>query len=441
MLLSHAKRKVGICSRRAGKTYLASIYAIKEVHKPKEGNVAYIGITRNSAKRIIFDQIDRMNDRFNLGMKKNTSELSFTAANGNVIYLAGAHHEDEAEKFRGQKNNLIILDECASFKSHVQYLIEEVLEPTLIDTDGTICLIGTPSANPGPHNYFYKVTAEDSQGYEVHKWTIHNNPHIPHAEAWLKEYRERKGWDENHPIYRREWMGEWTTDSNTLVYKFNKEKNTYAHEIPKNGGWQFIMGVDLGSVDSFAIVVLAYSSNSPTLFEVDSFARSQLIPSEWAEHIKRFVELYRPVSIVADHGGLGKSICEEITRRYHIPLKPAEKTQKLANIELLNGDLISGRFKFRKDSPVTKQMQMLQWDPDRPGKEDERTPNDLCDSTLYAYREARHYHGRQPVPRPLAGSREWAQEEERKRVAAMELELKKEKEWWRNAPPQGKVRL
>jgi hypothetical protein len=123
------------------------------------------------------------------------------------------------------------------------------------------------------------------------------------------------------------------------------------------------------------------------------------------------MEIYNPISIVADHGGLGKAICMDIRRRYGIPLEPAEKSQKWAAIEQLNSDMHTGRVKIKYGSELQKEMVMLQRDPDRQDKEDSRTANDLCDAALYSYRKAYHYLGNEPNPVLEPYTEQWAKQE------------------------------
>lgn len=431
-VLDQAKRKAALCSRRAGKTSGEAVSLLMSAMDPVQADVAYIGLTLGTAKRLMFRPLQRLNDTHSLGFEFNKADLTATAPNGNMIYMCGANTEEDTEKLRGPKLKKVALDESASFRVHLRYLIEEVLEPALIDTDGTLELIGTPSANP-TENYFHKATTEASEGFSVHRWTILDNPFIPHAGEWLKKYRARKNWEESHPIYRREWLGEWTMDGDSLVYKYRREKNHY--DLLPGHKLMNVMGVDLGFDDAFTICVIGFSEQTRSCYVVHQFKKSGLLPAQMAEEIQRAREAFKPISIVADHGGLGKAICMEFQSRYHIPLKPAEKSQKMAYIELLNGDLLSGMLKIQDGTPLVNEMKTLQWDPDRPGKEDERSSNDLCDSALYAWREAKHYLGEEAMPEPEKDSTQYwnavAKKMEEKEME--DFANKQEKPWWESA--------
>jgi len=428
-VMDRAKRKSALCSRRAGKTQGFAVSASLSALEMVPGDVAYIGLTIGSAKRLMFRPLQKLNRELKLGFEFNKADLTATAQNGNTIFLFGANTEDDTEKLRGLKLKKVQLDEAASFRRHLRYLIEEIIEPTLIDTDGVLEMGGTPSANP-IENYFHDVTTGEIKGFSNHSWTILDNPFIPHAGRWLKDYRARKNWALDHPIYQREWLGLWTTDGDTLVYKYRRANNHYDGKPPPK--LMHILGCDLGFDDAFTIVVIGYNEDTRLCYVVDQFKKSGLLPSQMAEKIKEFQETYKPISIVGDHGGLGKAICMEFQQRYHIPIKPAEKAQKRAYIELMNGDLLSGLVKIEDGSPLANEMKSLQWDADKPGKEDERTPNDLCDSALYAWREAKHYLGEERAPLPPEGSPEhWNRVAKALEQADMdEFAKNSSKSWW-----------
>lgn len=395
-----SKRKVAICSRRSGKSTGVAFDLSNDLKDDKDGDCAYITLTRGTAKKIMYHPLSKINKLHDLGLEGNRTDLIFTNPdNGNQLFMTGASTIDEVEKLRGLKLKKVVIDEAASFRPEVMnYLIDEIVEPTLIDTDGTLSMIGTPSANPTQNNIFYRASKGLEKGWAVHNWTILDNPFIPHAKKWLEDYRTRKGWDLDHPIYQREWCGQWTIDVSSLVYKYNKELNHY-DKLPDDN-WHYIMGIDLGFDDAFTIAVLAFCYTSRKVYVVDQYKQSGLIPEKMAKEILYYRDLYSPISMVADHGGLGKAICEEFNRRYHLQIKPAEKTKKAAYIELFNGDLIGGAIKIPFGSPLEIEMRVHQWDPDRPGKEDDRTQNDLCDAALYGFRECRHFLGEVPIKGP-----------------------------------------
>lgn len=401
-----ADHKTALCSRRAGKSYTAVAYLIKEALDNPGVICLYLALTRGSAKRIVNQELHNFNRRYSLGIEFNKTDLTATFPNGSTIMLAGADDTNEIEKLRGSKYALVIIDETQYFNSaHLESLIDEVLEPALLDLSGTLCLLGTPG--PNASGYFYSATTntervslaskEDQEAgdeddreqvlWANHHWTLFDNRHLceqklragSSVEAYVASIRRRKGWSEDHPKYLREWGGRWTFTDNDLVYQLDVRRNLFSKlpEIPDQ--WQYVLGIDIGFNDAFTIAVLAFSQKQPKVFMVDQFSQSKLIPADMAKYIAQYRERYDPVAMVADSGALGKAIVEEFKQRYGLNIKAAEKTKKVAYIDLLNGDLISARLLVKEGLPVIAEMQMLEWERDsNRSKENQTQKNDAC---------------------------------------------------------------
>lgn len=428
MLRDKSKRKGAICSRRAGKTFTVGTDLLSGIYDKTPGDCAYIGLTRGHAKKLMFNHIQKLQKKYGYKLTPNRAELTWTCdKTGNTLYITGANNEEDTEKLRGLSLKKIVLDEAASFKHHINYLIDEVLEPTTIDTNGEITMIGTPSANPLEENIFYRVTSGLESGWSIHKWTILDNTYIPHAKSWLEEYRIRKGWDEKHPAYLREWCGIWTTDKSSLVYKYEETKQDF-DKLPDGHKWNHVLGIDLGFDDAFAIVVLAFSYTLPNhVFLIDEFKKEGLIPERMAHQIMLMKENYKPIAMVADTGGLGKAIVEEFKYRYRLNIEKADKAGKLAFIEIVNGDLYSGILKIKKYSDTAREMKSHQWDPEsQKQREDDRTDNHLVDALSYSYRKVKHYLASPKEDMPPVGSEKYLDKEAEK-MLKLELERMKKR--------------
>ena len=403
------KLKAALCSRRAGKSHMAGCYVIAEALKHPRSTVPYVALTRGHAKRIMWKTLLELTRPYN--PQVNLTELRITLSNGSDIVLAGANDEATAEVFRGQKFPLVVLDECASFRSHFREMVEEVIEPALIDMNGTLAMIGTPSA--ACRGLFFDATTQPTSPYSLHKWTILENPFIPHAQTWLNERMAERGWTEDTPAYRREWLGEWVASTDSQVYAFSREKNI-AKNIPQK--LDYVLGIDLGYDDETAFVIIGYRSDLPHMYMVESYAKSEMTITDIVRMIDDLTSRYGTFTrIVADTGGLGKQIAAEIRKRYSVPVFPAEKTQKAEFIQLLNDDLRSGKILV---SPIEinfiEEITALQWDEEKEGRfiEDPRFANHRCDAFLYAWRESCHYLSKTPDSIPPMNSEAWFKRQE-----------------------------
>lgn len=416
-----SKLKAALCSRRAGKTHMACSYAVAEALKHPNCTVPYVALTRGHAKRIAWKTLLEETRPYLKG-EPNLTELRITLLNGSDIFLAGANDEATAEVFRGQKFPLVILDECASFRSHFKEMVEEVIEPALIDYNGTLAMIGTPSARPT--GLFWEATTRSDSPYSLHRWTILDNPFIPHARDWLADRMRERQWTEDTPAYRREWLGEWCGSTDSQVYSFTREKNL-AKGIPHK--LDYILGIDLGYDDETAFVIVGYKPDDPHLYVVETYAKSEMTITDIVRKIDELTSRYKSfVRIVADTGGLGKQIAAEIRKRYGIAVFPAEKTQKAEFIQLVNDDFRTSKIKVNPiEINFIEEITALQWDEEKEGRfiEDPRFANHRCDAFLYAWRESCHYLQKTPTPGPEINSDSWHREQEQRMRLEIERQL------------------
>lgn len=409
-IMDPAKFKTAVCSRRAGKSSACALDLIDTAMR-QEGDVVYITLNRKSAKKIIWRELLRLDKKFKLNCKIDNTELTMMLANGNIIHVSGAKDSSEIEKFRGMALRKVYIDEVQSFRPYIEELIDDVLEPALTDYDGSLILIGTPG--PVPAGYFY--TASHSAGWSHHKWTLHDNPYILQksgktAQEIIKERAERRGLPMDAPSIRREYFGEWVRDEDSLVFKFDRDRNLYFHE-PED--LMYVMGVDIGYQDADAIAILGYSLKEQKVYLVEESIKTKQNITELANQMKYFQEKYKIVKTVMDAGALGKKIQEEIRTRHGISVYPAEKTRKNEFIELMNDDLRTGKFMAKPSSRFEQDAALLQWDFEmNPPQISSRYHSDVCDAALYAWRECRHYIKPDEAPRRLSAAEAMAAMEE-----------------------------
>lgn len=431
--------KVAVCSRRAGKTIGIVGDAVDLCLSEKGVRVLYITLTRENCVEIIWPDLMKTIDEYKLDCKINQQRLSVTFSNGSVFSCAGAKDKKEIGKFRGRKLRRIYIDEAQNFPTYLQTMIEEDLIPTLRDLRGEMFVTGTPG--PLKRGFFYDISSNGK--WESHNWTAFQNPHMHNPEAafglpkkdleeTLAEEREATGHDKNDPKYIRETYGVWTEDLESLVFKFNKDRNVYSGILPVN--MTYIFGVDLGYNDADAIAVLGYSNETNKVYLVhEQITRKQGI-TELAKQIDELKAKYEPVKIVMDAGGLGKKIQEEIQKRHTIPLEAADKNRKLEYIELLNDDLRTGKLMAKPESQFEEDCYLVQWDrdPEDPSKLviSKSFHSDICDAVLYAWRECIHYIKQDFVQKPHRNTDAFMEAMEAKEAEEMEMKTQGHENDW-----------
>lgn len=453
-------------------------YAMDAACRQADARVVICMLVLKQAKGVYWSALLGFARRYGIECKPNLHELTITLRNGSSIMLLGCESIQEVEKLRGQSFDLAIIDECKSFNPDVlRELIHDVLQPTLDDREGTLMMIGTPGNTiSGP---FYWATApyyeleyfdEDvgrtikrpysrtfaapeaywtenplDEFWSKHTWTRQDNVFLP--KLWARSLRLKKTerWDDDHPTWRREHLGEWVPASGSYVYRYGevvgssggaervqwKADGTGPHGLPADHDWRFICGMDLGFEDDFAIVVAAYSMTDGNLYHVYDWKKNHQDFYQVAEEVAAVVKRFGPFdAMVADTGGSGgKTIIETLNRHHGFHLQAAEKREKFDYIEILNGEFLRGAVKVIAGSDLDLELRTLQWlmeeDEDksllaRTGKlkENPAQPNHLCDAFLYLWRFSHHHWAKdRPAAGPELYSPEWQRKNE---IAAMD---------------------
>jgi hypothetical protein len=387
-----AKRKTARCSRRAGKTYAVGADLVADGLRHGDA-LAYIGLTRLSAKKILWDELVKWNAHLGLNISFNISELTASFPSAAKLFVGGADTPRDIERWRGMRFRKIVIDEAGSFGPHIKTLIEEVLAPTLMDLDGTLSMTGTPTASC--LGIFHDADTGKIPGWSPHHWTWRDNPHV--NQAWVGEEMARRGITEHDPIAQREFNGIWHRGDGRLVYRYG-DQNLF-DALPEAQDWTYLLGVDLGYWDDCAFAIGAYSADQPALYIVEQLKRPKMSIDQVGACIQQLDERYDISTVVMDTAGLGKTIAESLNDRGGLPtIIPAQKTEKMAHVAMFNGDLHKGIVKVKRSSPVTREWDELQLTDD--GKEDPTQPNHLSDAVLYAWRHGRQFLHEQPAIGP-----------------------------------------
>lgn len=431
-----SKAKTAVCSRRSGKTVACAADLLWTCLSNNNITCLYITLSRSNAKRIIWSELKKINRDYNLNAIPNESDLSMEFQNGSMLYCSGASDRTEIEKFRGLALKKVYLDESQSFPSFIKELIDDVLSPCLIDYAGTLCLIGTPG--PVPAGYFHECS--HSPDWSHHEWTFFTNPYISEKSGLthqqiLEGELKKRGVEVTHPSIQREYFGRWALDSDNLVYHYDKNKNDFSEILPAN--YTYIMGVDFGFEDADAIAVLAWSEKSPNTYLADEVVIKKEDITALINNVEILRKKYNVTKIVADFGGLGKKISEEIIRRWKIPMVAADKAQKHAAIEIMNDALRRGHFKAKSNSRFANDAMLLEWDRDKSTPEkrvvSNRFHSDILDAALYAFRESPAFTWTPEPIKPKWGTPEWAKQEveDMERQAEQHFaELEEQKSIW-----------
>lgn len=275
--------------------------------------------------------------------------------------------------------------------------------------------------------------------WSSHCWSLKDVCELPNAaelypalfQLWAEALieKEAQGWSDENPIWMREYLGLWSADHTGRVFKFFPVKDGIPWnlwdpfgEVPLEGlqslegaigqlhemglrNLHYVYAGDMGTADPFAFNIFAFSPTDPLrrIWHVFAFERTEMYHRQIAELIIGPESAARTLrgepaeplgglmgltgwpdgSIMdADNATIG-----ELKNNYGIPFVKAEReaNYKKGAIELVNGDLVDGRIKVLKGSPLADQLTQLKWREDQFGrvKEDPRQANHSTDDLIY----------------------------------------------------------
>lgn len=505
MVLDPSPHVAAICPRRAGKTY-AAVLAAMITGEAKPGSISLIiSLNLKQLRRLYWaggpSGLFTIARKYGLNLEFNNTYLRWEHENGSIGYLLGADDDEQLEVIRGLEADLYVIDECKSFDPAVlDKLIEDIIDPQRASRKGRILMIGTPGfIFAGPFwqatcpeatfdlklddgtkvkaRYSIDYGTEDPYGRKTtdlvwsrHHWTLQDNTAMPHQWVEALKKKKQKGWTDDDPTWQREYLGNWASSSEGLVYRYAQEKGTGRvtwqpaisrsdrdtiadpSSLPEEGApWRFVGGLDIGYEAPTAFVVAAYSQRLGQLRVVADYSRTHMLVPDIAEMIQQAQSIFGPLErIYADVGNLGKMVVETLVHEYGFPLEKADKREKYDFIELLNAAFARGEVLIIEHTQLETQLLTNCWDLRdeakgtrdslaRRGKlrEDDSIPNDSTDALLYLFRGSLHHFGwTQPEEVPAHGTPEWVKAWEQKQLAAARREFapKKRGEYFNNLP-------
>lgn len=474
VLADASRRKAIICPRRAGKSWTSLSYAYYVALTQPRSNCLVVGLTLKSLKGIYWEQVlPRFESLYGVRTTKHHTEMKIRFDNGSLITFAGAETRAEIDKLRGQAYDLVVIDECKSFSPAVlDELVQDVFRRSLMDRKGTIMLIGTPGSilegafyegtYPGavdkkgvpfsrtydtPEPYWTANPKNRSWRWSRHCWSVQDNSALPHAWEEALQDKEEEGWPDDHPTWLREYLGVWVSADDVYVYAYagltkrdpervlynpsGKRAGLNKHGLPEENDYRYVLGMDLGFEDDFAVAVGAYSLNDGKLWHVYDYKCQHLDVYQVAEQVSRIVDRFdnKIDAAVADASGLGKMVIETLNRRHGLNIQPAEKREKYDFIELLNSDFHSGKVRIKEGSDLDLELRTLQWDLTKHTKaeliranklrEHPALPNHLCDAWLYLWRYSYHTYATPSKPVHRVGTEDWYREWEQASIDRM----------------------
>ena len=385
-----SRYKLARCARQSGKTHCGAAYMILEALSNPSTPVLYVGLTREAAKEAVWGTLITILDSLDIEYEARPSALRIRFPNGSFIRLFGADASNAKDRLRGQKYKLIVVDETGFYQSMDGII--PVLMPMLAYYAGTLAMTSSPGILLS--GFFYDADVGSAKDeWSQHSWNLLDNKAFqgPASNPKYKIRAEEEldlvckaiyGGDRSRPAFKREWLGEWAQDNEKLCYPvIDTNLIDKPFDIIKP---RYAIGVDIGVSSASAISVVKYSEYTRTVQIVDVWKEKEVLIDDFADILKEFMEKYDTDLVVADTGGLGAAVVQELRKRYSLPIKAATKTDKSFHQRIAANDMLNGYIKCVADLPIVDEWRKIVKDEN--GEEIKGQNNHLADSFLYIYR-------------------------------------------------------
>lgn len=241
-------------SRRYGKTTTILGYCIQEMKKNAGLIVRWCEPWKSQCREIVMTEVDKIqaqipeDDRLKW---HGVDSYYYLPSNNARLYLRGVN-EDRGESARGTAANIIVADELGTWKEPT-YILNEVLGPQLLTTNGKLIYAGTPPRN-FTHAYYDLKEQAQLDGRFIQRLIY--DQEIASWEAVEKAVNRAGGWES--PAVQREYLCKKAVDNKFSIIPEWDDK--YIQEVPKDEYFTFYLkydGLDIGIRD-LTVILLAY---------------------------------------------------------------------------------------------------------------------------------------------------------------------------------------
>lgn len=454
-----------LVGRGGGKTTVSEVALLATMGLKPRAKCLFVTDTKEHARDIAWEKFKDIIGKLGIEARFNETRLTITfAKNGSTLKLAGADDKAAVEKFRGIPYDAVVIDEAASWLPLLlEWFIDRGIRPRLGERHGWILMIGSPGHNlagpfyeatrpGGNHSPYGEERSPGWRGWSSHAWNVADAAQYVEAIRlnWAEALatKAEKGWTDDNPVWLREYLGLWARDATNAMYKFRAflEDGKTAWNVwePERVGplkiaklptdrndWMWVLSLDRGYSDAFAINGFAFSPSDPSkrIYHVLCHEQKQLYARKVAclllgvrdtDAVQAFAVATQRVDDsgaplpeprmpdtpdpLSPYGVLGypiggvcdsdQSFIDELAKVYGVRCVQAKRSrdEKHGAIELLNGDLVEGRLKVLKGSPLEDQMRSLQWVEDGFGmlREPKGEPDGSSDTATYGRKLIAH---------------------------------------------------
>jgi hypothetical protein len=215
--------------------------------------------------------------------------------------------------------------------------------------------------------------------------------------------------------FRREYLAEWVTDSDSLIYVPTAANMLPdGHFLDESQPWRVVIGCDIGWGDGNGFTVAAKSLRGREIIICESYFLPELTDEEIAKELLSLQQRYRTTETYVDDVGHADRLVANMGH-FGITVAPAARGRKKPRIEYARTLLRSGALQIRpeRSAHLLSEMASLPWDEDRQTHR-ENFYDDAIDSFLAAVNGLGQLFLPARPKRPKPGQDGWEREEARR---------------------------
>lgn len=163
---SRTKKLVCVGSRRLGKSTLGITICLEEAIKHPNSNVLFVVPVLKNVDRYVLEIANKVLVDCPLSLRPEwlPQKNIFKFSNGSQIFCVGSSNQSY-ENLRSMRVNLAVIDEAQKMED-LEIIVDEVVIPSLLDSDGYMLMYGTIPRQPNhPFMQRYVRDAEKANAY------------------------------------------------------------------------------------------------------------------------------------------------------------------------------------------------------------------------------------------------------------------------------------
>jgi len=319
-----------------------------------------------------------------LKFKWNSIDGCFTFNKSSKIFLRGVNG-GQADSARGLFADIVILDEFGSFDD-ANYVVNDVLKPTLLTTRGKMIIGSTPAKDLSHPYYDFKKSAINKKTLITK--TIFDNESLTDQE--IKKACDDVGGVEA-TAWRREYLCQEIADESSLVIP---EFNEVIHvglmpDDLKQKQRDAYVGIDLGFHDHTGATVGVFDHHENMLYVENeawlNAANSQELVKDFRKAEEVLSKHHKIIRRVSDND---LQMIHDFNSLYKYSVLPVQKNNKEAAVNLLRIRFQENKIKINpRCKNLIYQLRVGMWKDARNFMRGEKTGHlDLIDSLIYLNR-------------------------------------------------------